>query len=117
MTSITQLIDSALANASFANEAAAQAFLNGYSVDDQAALISALYIGRDHIHSSEIQSDYVPKGIAFDRFFTTGNPPNWPEINPSSFARILYEKRTSLPTYYNAFLRCARASDYSLETF
>lgn len=116
MTTISQLIGSASPHIPFANESAAQAFLNQYGTDDQAALISALYIGRSHIHSSEIQPDFVPNGIAFDRFFSTGSPQKW-DIEPADFARILYEKNTNLSTYYAAFVRCAQASGYSLAAF
>ena len=116
MTSITQLIAAATPHIPFANQAAAQAFLNQYSVDDQAALISALYIGRDHIHDSAIRGDYVPNGMAFDRFFTTGNAPKW-DIAPTDFARILYEKNSALQTYFDAFNRCVQASSYSLADF
>ena len=116
MTTITQLIGAATPHIPFASESAAQAFLNQYDTDDQAALISALYIGRDHIHASEIQPGYVPNGIAFDRFFTTGDAQRW-LIQPSDFAEILHGKNTNLGGYYEAFLRCAQASGYSLTAF
>jgi hypothetical protein len=108
MTNVTQLIASAKQNIPFTNQAAAQGFLNQYGVDDQAALISALYIGRDHIHDSSIRADYVPSGMAFDRFFQTGDASKW-LINPSDFARILYEKNTNASVYFDAFLRCVPA--------
>jgi hypothetical protein len=109
MTYITQLIAATTPHIPFANEAAAQAFLNQYGVNDLAALISALYIGRDHIHHSSIQPDYVPSGYALDRFFHTGDASNW-LINPSGFAGILHEKNTNLSVYYDAFRRCVPAS-------
>lgn len=116
MTSITQLIAAATPYIPFANEATAQAFLNQYAVDDQAALISALYIGRDHIHYSQIQPNYVPSGMALDRFFTTGDPSKW-LISPSEFAEILYQKNSALQTYFDAFLRCMQGSSLSLANF
>jgi hypothetical protein len=116
MTTITQLIDAVTPRIPFANEMAAETFLGHYGVDDQAALISALYIGRDHIHASEIRPDYVPQGMAFNRFFTTGDAQKW-LIEPSDFARILYEKNTNLTSYLDAFLRCVQASNYSLTAF
>lgn len=116
MTSITDLIDRVSSHIPFRSVEAAQAFLDGYSVDDQAALISALYIGRDHIHDTIIRDDYVPAGWAFDRYFTTGREAKW-DIPPRDFARILYEKGTNLPTYFTRFTDCTRASKYQLESF
>lgn len=116
MTNISQLIAAVTPHLPFNNEEAAQAFLVQYNLDDQAALISALYIGRDHIHDSVIQPDYVPSGLAFDRFFVTGNSVKW-DIEPSNFARILYEKNTNLTHYFTAFLRCVQASAFPLATF
>ena len=116
MTSITDLIDRVSSHIPFRSTEAAQAFLDGYSVDDQAALISALYIGRDHIHDTVIRDDYVPDGCVFDRYFTTGRAPKW-DISPTEFARILYEKGNNLPTYYTRFIDCTRASKYKLESF
>ena len=109
MTSVTQLIAAATPHIPFSNEAAAHAFLNQYDVSDQAALISALYIGRDHIHNSSMQPNYVPNGIPFDRYFHTGNAPKW-LIIPSEFAGILYRMNTNASTYYSAFLRCVPPS-------
>jgi hypothetical protein len=109
MTSVTLLIAATTPHIPFANEAAAQAFLNQYDVNDQAALISALYIGRDHIHHSSIRPGYVPNGYAFDRFFQTGDASNW-LISPAGFASILHEKNTNLSVYYDAFRRCVPAS-------
>lgn len=116
MTDIRILIQAADQLIPFKNEDIAQTFLNQYSEADQAALISALYIGRDHIHDQVIRNDYVPLGMAFDRFFITGNAPRW-DINPNEFARILYEKNSNVRTYYAAFLRCVAASQYSLQNF
>lgn len=116
MTSIEQLIAAVAPHIPFASEPAAQAFLNQYSAADQAALISALYIGRDHIHDAQIRPDYLPKSMAFDRFFHTGSAPNW-DIPPADFAGILYKKNTMVATYYAAFIRCMRASGFSLNAF
>ena len=116
MTSITQLIQTISPHIPFSSVASAQAFLNQLSVDDQAALISALYIGRDHIHSNEVRPDYVPHGVPFDRYFVTGPQTKW-EIPQSNFAQILHEKNTALQMYYNSFLRCASNYGNSLTTF
>lgn len=69
MTHIQQLITAADSLIPFQSASTAKAFLNQYSIDDQAALISALYIGRDHLHANQIQSNYIPATIPFDRFF------------------------------------------------
>lgn len=116
MTSIMDLIDSISPHIPFRSEESAQTFLDRYDIEDQVALISALYIGRDHLHDSIIKLDYVPNGWAFDRHFTTGSAPKW-DISPADFARILYEKNSNLHTYYKAFIRCTQASEYSLDSF
>lgn len=118
MTDIQQLIAAADQFIPFKNSDVAQDFLNKYSTADQAALISALYIGRDHIHSSQLNNDCLNSGIPFDRYFHTGggNGVRW-LINPEEFAQILYEKNTALRTYYQSFLRCATGSNIQLNTF
>lgn len=118
MIHIQQLITAATPLIPFQSESAAAAFLNQYSIDDQAALISAFYIGRDHIHANQIQSDYVPATIPFDRYFHTGggHGVRW-LIKPEDFATILYEKNTNLHTYYDAFVRCANGSGINLSSF
>lgn len=118
MTQIQQLINQVLPQIPFHSSSAAQGFLQSYTVDDQAALISALYIGRDHIHSNTIHEDYIPASIPFDRYFHTGggHGVRW-LINPAEFKDILYEKNTSLKTYYEAFLRCTNGSGLDLSTF
>ncbi len=116
MTSITDLIASISPHVPFRTEEGAKAFLDQYGIHDQAALISALYVGRDHIYDSIILSEYVPKGWELNRFFTTGRAPNW-DIDPADFARIIYEKNSNLNAYYDAFIRCTKASNYSLDSF
>ncbi|ATR41265.1 MULTISPECIES: hypothetical protein [Klebsiella pneumoniae complex] len=118
MTHIQQLITAADSLIPFQSASTAKAFLNQYSIDDQAALISALYIGRDHLHANQIQSNYIPATIPFDRFFHTGggHGVRW-LIEPAEFATILYEKNTNLRTYYEAFERCANGSRINLSTF
>ncbi len=116
MTSVADLIASVTPYIPFSSKESAQSFLDQYGVNDQAALISALYIGRDHLHVSNIPAEYVPSGRAFDRSFITGCAPNW-DIAPADYANIMYEKNSSLHTYYEAFIRCTQASDYSLDNF
>ncbi len=117
MTNITQLINAIGSFIPFKSESSAQAFLAQYSLDDQAALISAAYIGRDHIHNNSFRSDYVPQGMTLNRYFVTGDgSPRW-FIQPNEFKTILYEKNTALTNYYNAFLRCANGASFNLSTF
>jgi len=118
MTDINTLIAAVTPHIPFRNENAAQQFLSQYSEGDQAALISALYIGRDHLGQSAIQPGYVPASMAFDRYFHTGGVAGqrW-LIAPSDFARILYEKNSNLNGYFSAFTLCASASGYSLSSF
>lgn len=118
MTDINTLITAVTPHIPFPNENAAQQFLSQYPESDQAALISALYIGRDHLHERTIQPDYVPESMAFDRYFHTGGDAGqrW-LIAPGEFARILYEKNTQLSEYFSAFTLCASASGYNLSCF
>lgn len=116
MADIQQLIGSISSHIPFPDVETAQKFLDQYSIDDQAALISALYIGRDHLYDTQIRPDYVPRNMTFDRYFTVGHASKW-DIDPSAFARILFEKNTALDTYYQAFLRCVIGSKYRLQNF
>jgi len=118
MTHIQQLISAAQPLIPFKNTSEAQGFLQQYTIDDQAALISALYIGRDHIHHSQLNDDCLNAGIAFDRYLHTGggHGVRW-LISTKDFAEILYEKNANLSTYYQAFLRCANGSAVNLSNF
>lgn len=118
MTHIKQLIDAADPMIPFRSRSEADDFLQQYSLDDQAALVSALYIGRDHIHYNALNDDCFNAGIEFNRFFHTGGDGDvrW-LIEPSEFKDILYEKNTNLQTYYKAFLRCANGSELDLSSF
>jgi hypothetical protein len=77
MTDIQQLIRAALAGVPFRSVVNTQAFLNTYSLEDNSALITALIIGRDHIHDDRIRPDYVPDDLSFDRFLHTGSAGIW----------------------------------------
>lgn len=100
----------------------AKIFLSKYSLDDQCALISAIYIGRDHIHyntfiveSDETNAYFLPSD-PYSRFFSTGKAPNW-MIHPNDFAQIIYEKNSNLKTYFDAFTRCSNGSGYDMSSF
>ncbi|SAE59398.1 hypothetical protein [Enterobacter kobei] len=118
MTHIQQLINLVDPQIPFKNTSDAQAFLNQYSLDDQAALVTALYVGRDHIHLDTLNSDCFNSGVSFDRYFHTGGGHGirW-LISPSDFATILYEKNTNLRTYYKSFERCANGYGFNLSLF
>ena len=116
MTDVTTLIEAVLPHIPFSSKATAQSFLNQYSTEDQAALISALYIGRTHLEQHEFDAQHLSGNIPFDRFYETGDGNPW-IIPPEGFARILYEKDTNLKTYYDTFLECAAGSSFSLENF
>ena len=118
MTHIQQLISAADPLIPFKNTTTANNFLQQYSVDDQAALVTALYCGRDHIHLNQLNDDCFNAGVPFDRYFHTGggHGVRW-LIEPAEFATILYEKNTNLRTYYQSFVRCANGSGFDLSTF
>ncbi|WP_269902249.1 hypothetical protein [Paenalcaligenes faecalis] len=108
MSNIFMLISAINPFLPFKSESDAQAFLNGYGLADQCAFISALYIGRDHLHSNGLNHDYVNANgtpiIPIDRYHATGM--SCELIHQKNFARILYEKNTILSNYYASFLKC-----------
>ena len=67
-------------------------------------LITAIYLGRDHIHSTEMQgdADWARRAIV--------------PIPAEHYAPILYEKASSsaTTTYLNSLLGCSEASGYDL---
>lgn len=87
------------------SEAEARALLGQYSPDVQAQLINALYLGRDHIHSAQMQEDADWSRNATDH------------ISPKDYVRILYEKASAdaSTTYLDKLLFCAAASGYDLK--
>jgi hypothetical protein len=95
------------------SEQAAQSFIDSLGESDPIALISAMYIGRSHIHSNEINDDH--KELLFsgkiDRFWEKDNVPE------NEIARALYEKNTNLNTYYDAFIRCTTNSNFDRSKF
>ncbi len=103
---IETLIADAQIHIPFTTETDAQNFLNKYSSDDQLALISALYIGREHIHMDTLGSQCV--GV---------NRTDSNHIAEKEFAQILYEKGANVNAYYKAFLRCNHNSKTDLSLF
>ena len=82
----------------------AEALLAQYPLDTQTQLITAIYLGRDHIHSTEMRGDADLTRRAIDH------------IPIENYARILYEMASSsvTTTYLNSLLRCSDASGYDL---
>ncbi|ECM1026417.1 hypothetical protein BZ329_21830 [Salmonella enterica subsp. enterica serovar Enteritidis] len=122
MTHINKLINDLLSILP-ANESKIASFLSNYSIEDQCALISAIYIGRDNIHSNNFTEGrdtpyFIPgdQHIGYHRFFATGKSPNW-EIEPTKFARIIFEKQNNLSQYFTAFIRCSGGSGYNIADF
>lgn len=97
----------------FSSEQEAKTFINQYQEDDRIAFISAMYIGRTHIHSNEIDDDHI-------KYLHTGELNRYWEkdnIPDNDIARILYEKNTNLTDYYDAFIRCTTNSNIDRSTF
>ncbi|GAB0149374.1 hypothetical protein McPS_21140 [Marichromatium sp. PS1] len=97
----------------FGSEQAAQAFIDSLGENDPIALISAMYIGRSHINSNEINDDY--KELLFsgkiDRFWDEDTVPE------NEIARVLHEKNKNLNIYYDAFMRCTTNSNFDRSNF
>ena len=93
----------ACANAApFQSEAAAQAFLSSISPEAQAQVISAMYIGRNHLHLDQFSDDDAPY------VSPAGLIKYCDHIEPKEFARILCEKGQSTQTYLQRFILCAK---------
>lgn len=80
----------------------AEAMLSTYSDKVQAQLICAMYVGRDHLHSTKLKqsgSTYVG--------YTD-------HISPDEYAGIIYEKNSNVATYLNKMLECSNNSGFDL---
>jgi uncharacterized protein RhaS with RHS repeats len=82
----------------------AQGLLAQYPLDAQTQLITAIYLGRDHIHNTEMRDDTDWTRRAIDH------------IPVEDYAQIVYEKASSdsAKTYLQRLLLCSRASGYDL---
>ena len=112
MQDIRILIQSAMSQNYFSTPTSSQNYLNNLEPNDQLALITAMYIGRDHFHSDTINDDYLwmIKDNKFNRSWHS-------DIPQADYARMLYEKQTNLPSYYQAFIRCTSNSNFDLSKF
>jgi hypothetical protein len=84
--------------------AQAHTLLSNYPLEIQTQLIAAIYLGRDHIHSSKMRDDTDWTRSATDH------------ISADDYARILYEKASAdaSTTYLESLLLCSKASGYDL---
>lgn len=110
---IDDLIENIRPYIPFRSEQAAQDFINRFEEGDRIALISAMYIGRSHIHSNEIDDDHIKylHSGKMDRYWDKDSVPD------NEIARVLYEKNTNLTTYYDAFIRCTTNSGFDRSKF
>ena len=82
----------------------AQAFLDTLPIDVQEQLISAVYLGREHINTDHLRED-----VDISRSYTA-------HIGRDEYARILYEKGENVAHYLERLESCAKASGFDLNT-
>ena len=85
------------------NEQAAASFLAQYPAEVQEQLIAAVYLGRDHLHSSHMREDTDWTRAATDH------------IKASDYPGILADKESAVQTYLSRLLQCSNASNYDLK--
>ena len=83
-------------------EAEARNFLDALGEETQDQIIAAIYLGRDHIHESQIRDDLDVSRGATDH------------IPRKDYARIIYEKSGNIKLYLDKMQECARNSDFDL---
>ncbi|WP_396586375.1 hypothetical protein [Bermanella sp. R86510] len=110
---IDDLIEEIKPRIPFSSEESAQTFIDDFEEDDRIALISAMYIGRSHIHAQEINDDHIEymRSGKMNRYWEKGN------VQDNEIARVLYEKNTNLTIYYDAFIRCTTNSKFDRSNF
>lgn len=101
---IYKLVETLSTMPKFPSEAAAQSFLSQYPLSTQAQLISAMYIGRDHLHTDNFSEEAAPH-TSRDGLIRYCD-----HIDPKEFARILHEKADNVPHYFQRFDVCAKAA-------
>ncbi len=80
----------------------AQDFLNTLPLDVQQQLISAIYLGSDHMQSSKLRDD-----LEISRSYTD-------HIGQDQYAEVLHKKRDVCLNYLNKLQACANASGFDL---
>lgn len=78
-------------------------FFYKLSDNDQLAVISAMYIGRNHLHLDKLKENISRN--------------DHDHIELEHFYSILVDKSNALPTYFETFLKCARASKFDFDEF
>lgn len=81
---------------------AAQTFLTTLPPLVQAQLISAIYLGREHIHCSQLRSD-----LPISRSYMM-------HIGQDGYAELLFRKGVDAANYLDKLVACARASNFDL---
>ena len=84
------------------NVSQAQTFLDSLTPLLQEQIIATIYIGREHIHRTELQEE-----DPISRKYT-GHIPR------DHYAGIISDKTTSIPLYLNKLLECAKNSSFDL---
>jgi len=84
----------------------AQKFLDTIPLSVQQQLIAAIYLGREHIHSSQLRTD---EDIEMSRSYTD-------HISQDEYANIIWEKGDNVITYLNKLEECASKSGFDLNT-
>lgn len=77
--------------------------LDSFAEERRKQLIAAIYTGREHIHDQSIIIEKV-LGVA-----------QCNHIASHDYARIVYEKSSSIPTYLDALMRCVQNSNADVE--
>ncbi|MDC4501889.1 hypothetical protein ACT4U9_11830 [Acinetobacter baumannii] len=78
-------------------------FLSQYPTNVQQQFVSALYIGRDHIHYSSLREN------------TEISSQNYDHIQGSEYSRLIFEKGSNVATYLQKFRECAAASNFNID--
>ena len=99
-----QAIESAYEHAPFASEEIAQNFLDQFQSITQFQIISAMYLGREHLHDGQFRKDLIqyasPDGLA----------KYCDHIEKDEFALLLKQKEGNAKKYFERFLVCLNAA-------
>lgn len=84
----------------------AQKFLDEITALEREQLIAAIYLGREHIHCTELKNN--DSDLELSRSYTD-------HIGRDEYARILHEKGKSINTYLDKLVSCAVVSKFNLD--